>query len=220
MKKTREFRSNYLLFIAFLMCLLLILFGTLIGSTSFQGTFINVAWYDALSAVGSILAGGGTCFAAFYAYKALSTWERQWKFTTSHRKTDELLSALKNYQSATLDIAEANLKNTEFSLGEESKLEQKIDVSDMHNSWFKFNSQLYDVLGYVKGKKLLSTSKIEELRDLVSEVERLAWRSKQQSTDLDFEATYTEIQNRSYKANYKFTSKVTELKLWLYENQT
>ncbi|MDE1226084.1 hypothetical protein MCT03_17975 [Vibrio aestuarianus] len=218
MSKSVFSSSYYLIIISFLICLILVLFGTLIGGTSFKNTFLDVGWHEVLSSIGSILAGVGTCFAAFFAFKALTEWEKQWRFTKSHQKSEKLLELLNSFQRLTLDISVAQIKNVELVLCEKSSSETKIDLSPMQNDWDKYHALIFENLLYLKGKKLYDQQKIVEFSALIRELSDLAYASKQASTDMDFEENMKVINNRSLQADIAFSRKISEIKLWLCEN--
>ncbi|HHX8296426.1 TPA: hypothetical protein ACVOYL_004616 [Vibrio diabolicus] len=52
-------------------------FGFLLGCTFVGDYFVGVKWTDVASGVGALIGGFATATAAFFAYRALSTWKEQ-----------------------------------------------------------------------------------------------------------------------------------------------
>lgn len=94
MKPLTNRESNLVLAVALLAFLLLILFGTLIGATSFKESFSDVSWTDVLSSVSAFFAAGATIGAVFIAKQALATWKTQFKTVEAYNATIELEKSL------------------------------------------------------------------------------------------------------------------------------
>lgn len=96
--KPRTIReSNLVLIVVFLSFLLLILFGILIGSTSFKKTFVDVPWTDALSSVSALIAAGATIGAVLVAKTALATWKIQFKTVEAYNATIDLEKSIDRF---------------------------------------------------------------------------------------------------------------------------
>ncbi|TVU69910.1 hypothetical protein FQP87_20255 [Vibrio tasmaniensis] len=90
-------RESYLVHaVALLAFLLLILFGTLIGATSFEESFSDESWTGVLSSVSALFAAGATIIAVFIAKQALDTWKTQFKTVEAYNATIELEKSLNN----------------------------------------------------------------------------------------------------------------------------
>ncbi|HCG7924779.1 hypothetical protein [Vibrio parahaemolyticus] len=84
-------------------------FGFLLGCTFVGDYFVGVKWTDVLAGVGALLGGVATTCAAYFAYRALSTWKDQFAhsqryeaFVNFEKSYYDLLAKYEDYKESTL----------------------------------------------------------------------------------------------------------------------
>lgn len=84
-------------------------FGFLLGCTFVGDYFVGVKWTDVLAGAGALLGGIATTCAAYFAYRALSTWKDQFAhsqryeaFINFERSYYDLLAKYEDYKESTL----------------------------------------------------------------------------------------------------------------------
>lgn len=138
MKPLTKNESNLVLAVALLAFLLLILFGTLIGATSFEDSFCDVSWTDVLSSFSAFFAAGATIGAVVVAKQALDTWKTQLKTVEAYNATIELeknlnalLVAYAAYYNSSMYLGMKKYRYTVFNQ-EISEQIEKVDLVKQH----------------------------------------------------------------------------------------
>ncbi|MGI9835889.1 hypothetical protein ACJPQX_21850, partial [Vibrio vulnificus] len=87
-------------------------FGFLLGCTFVGDYFTGVKWTDVAAGVGALIGGGATAVAAFFAYRALSTWKDQFAHSQRYeaiikleKNYYQLLRNFETYKESTLWVA-------------------------------------------------------------------------------------------------------------------
>ncbi|WP_054543066.1 hypothetical protein [Vibrio splendidus] len=138
MKPLTKNESNLVLAVALLAFLLLILFGTLIGATSFEDSFCDVSWTDVLSSFSAFFAAGATVGAVVVAKQALDTWKTQFKTVEAYNATIELeknlnalLVAYAAYYNSSMYLGMKKYRYTVFNQEVSGQIE-KFDLVEQH----------------------------------------------------------------------------------------
>ncbi len=114
-----------ILLIALVFCvsLIMIMFGTLIGATSFKDTF-SLTWVDAINSLSTLFAAIATGLAALCAWLALSSWKREYSWKASESVKSLYFESLFEYRWAVHQYVLSNVQQGLSPLGETRESEE------------------------------------------------------------------------------------------------